>query len=410
MQRPMTSTQWLARLGLIAVIAASEVVLPAAFGLAPLRIALLVVAAGVFLVAYLVTAMPGNSDARLARPILAMRAAAVIAAALTGGLLSPLLPMLAVPIAMAWTTYRPRREMVIGLGLIAALLAVLVPLTPTAPLFTGRELAVLASWSLIVATWAIGRRVEQLQTARRSQAACLARIREGALVDAASRRRGLESMTTKLAHELKNPLAAIKSLVQVERTRSADDKSTRRLDVVLGEVDRIGAILREYLDLARPVEEAHVTAVSLDDLMADVSALLAGRAEAAAVALTVDGTGGAIHADARLLKEAIVNVVNNAIEATPRGGAVDVNYHVGNDVTSITVRDTGCGMSKDVAARIGTPFFTTREGGTGLGVVIARTAIAQHHGTLVYSSLPGVGTTATIALPILSRGQNRASA
>jgi signal transduction histidine kinase len=65
-------------------------------------------------------------------------------------------------------------------------------------------------------------------------------------------------------------------------------------------------------------------------------------------------------------------------------------------------------MTKEVAARIGTPFFTTREGGTGLGVVIARTAIAQHHGTLEFSSIPGVGTTATIALPVAP--QKRVSA
>jgi signal transduction histidine kinase len=401
MARPMTSTQWLARLGLIVAIAASEVVLPALFGLGALRTLALALAAGVFLVAYLVTAMPGKADDGMPRSILAMRVAALSAATFTGGLLSPLLPLLAVPLAMEWTTVRSRRLV----GLIAVLLALLVPVTPSALLFTGRELAVLASWSLIVATWAIGRRIEQLQTVHRSQSACLARIREGALLDAASRRRGLESMTTKLAHELKNPLAAIKSLVQVERARSGDEKSQRRLDVALGEVDRISAILREYLDVARPVEVAHVTPVSLDELMADVSALLSGRAEAAAVALTVDGTGGPIHADARLLKEAIVNVVNNAIEATPRGGAVDVTYHVGRHQTSITVRDTGRGMSKDVAARIGTPFFTTREGGTGLGVVLAKTAIAQHHGTLEFASIPGVGTTATIALP-----QNRASA
>jgi signal transduction histidine kinase len=401
MARPMTSTQWLARLGVIVAIAASEVVLPAVFGLSALRTVALAAAAGVFLVAYLVTAMPGKADDGVARPILAMRVSVLTAATLTGGLLSPLLPLLAVPIAMEWTTVRPRRVVV----LIAVLLALLIPVTPSTLVFTGRDIAVLASWSLIVATWAVGRRIEQIQTLHRSQAACLARVREGALLDAASRRRGLESMTTKLAHELKNPLAAIKSLVQVERARSADDKSQRRLDVALGEVDRISAILREYLDLARPVEVAHVAPVSLDDLMADVSALLSGRAEAAAVALTVDGTGGAIHADARLLKEAIVNVVNNAIEATPRGGAVDVTYHVGREHTSITVRDTGRGMSREVAARIGTPFFTTREGGTGLGVVIARTAIAQHHGTLEFSSIPGVGTTATIALP-----QKRASA
>jgi signal transduction histidine kinase len=67
------------------------------------------------------------------------------------------------------------------------------------------------------------------------------------------------------------------------------------------------------------------------------------------------------------------------------------------------VRDTGRGMTRDIAARVGTPFFTTRDGGTGLGVVIARTAIAQHHGTLEFASIPGVGTTATIALPIHKR-------
>ena len=67
-------------------------------------------------------------------------------------------------------------------------------------------------------------------------------------------------------------------------------------------------------------------------------------------------------------------------------------------------------MTREVAARLGTPFFTTREGGTGLGVVIAKTAIAQHGGTLEYQSTPGVGTVARIALPIAACGQNRASA
>jgi signal transduction histidine kinase len=401
--RPMTSTQWLARLGLIVAVAASEVVLPAMFGLGGLRVAGLAAAAVVFLVAYLVAAMPGKPNDGVMRPIFAMRASALVAAALTGGLVSPLLPLLAVPIALAWTPSRPKRETMIGIGVIAALLALLAPVTPATLVFSGRELAVLASWSLVVATWAIERRVDQLQRLQHSQAACLNRIREGALVDAASRRRGLESMTTKLAHELKNPLAAIKSLVQVEHAKTGDDKSRRRLDVVLGEVDRIGTILREYLELARPVEEAHVTQINLEDLMTDVSTLLAGRAEAALVELTVDGSGGSIHADRRLLKEAIVNVVSNAIEATPRGGAVNVTYHIGGERTHIVVRDTGRGMTKEVAARIGTPFFTTREGGTGLGVVIARTAIAQHHGTLEFSSIPGVGTTATIALPVQKR-------
>src|SRR5262249_14381275 len=145
-------------------------------------------------------------------------------------------------------------------------------------------------------------------------------------------------MTTKLAHELKNPLAAIKSLVQVEARRAGDDRSQRRLEVVLGEVDRVDALLREYLDVARPMVEALVAPVQLRDLMTDVSTLVTGRAEAAGIQLAVEGDGGALHADARLLKEAIVNVVCNAIEATPRGGSVTVTYRLDEAGANIVVR------------------------------------------------------------------------
>jgi signal transduction histidine kinase len=404
----MTSRQWLARVALILSLGASEVVLAAVCGVGGLRIAVLAVSALAFVTAYLVAPPLGISECSLAaRPVLLMRASSLIAVIATGGLGSPLLPLLAVPVAISWTL-RPRwHNLVLSLATVAVLLA-LLPAAASVP-FTAHEIAVLAGWSTILVAWAIGRRLAQVHEAQRAQAACLARLREGALVDAASRRRGLESMTTKLAHELKNPLAAIKSLVQVELAQATDDKSRRRLEVVLGEVDRISKILREYLDLARPVEDAQVARVELGELMSDVSTLVGGRAEAAGVELTVRGSGGALHADARLLKEAIVSVVCNAIEATPRGGFVTVSYQVGTDRANIVVRDTGRGMTKEVVTRVGTPFFTTREGGTGLGVVIAKTAIAQHRGTLEYDSTPGAGTTARIALPLDPRAQERAA-
>jgi signal transduction histidine kinase len=339
-----------------------------------------------------------------------MRAGSLIAAAATGGLVSPLLPLVAVPIAISWTMVRPRwHDVVLGVLTVGVLLALCLP-ARSAPQFSTRELALLAGWSTILATWAIGRRAAQLLEVQRSQAACLARLRETALVDAESRRRGMELMTTKLAHELKNPLAAIKSLVQVETERASDEKSRRRLEVVLGEVDRMGRLLREYLDLARPMVDAHVAPVQLHELMTDVSTLVAGRAEAAGIQLAVEGDGGALHADARLLKEAIVNVVCNAIEATPRGGFVTVTYHLDEAGANIVVRDTGRGMTNEIVTRVGTPFFTTREGGTGLGVVIAKSAIAQHGGTIEYQSTPGVGTVAKIAVPVAPSGQKRASA
>jgi signal transduction histidine kinase len=322
----------------------------------------------------------------------------------TGGWTSPLLPLIAVPVAISWTMARPHlRDVAMGAFTIAVLLVV-----PTRS-FSAVDLALLGGWSMVLTIWAIGRRVVELFDMQRSQAKCLSRLREGALVDAESRRRGMELMTTKLAHELKNPLAAIKSLIQVEAKQAADDKSRRRLEVVLTEVERMGTLLRDYLDIARPLVEASVARVQLDELMTDVSALVTGRAEAAGVLLAVQGQGGVLHVDERLLKEALVNVVCNAIEATPRDGQVTVHYHYGDRSASIVVRDTGRGMDKDTASRVGTPFFTTRENGTGLGVVIAKTAIAQHGGTLEYHSTPGIGTIARIELPIEPTTTRRAA-
>src|SRR5580704_5367705 len=395
-ERSITSTEWLSRVGLVVGLGMGEVVLAAISGLGAVRVLVLAIAALAFVIAYLVTPSPGKPeyDATAFRPVYAMRAASLVAVVVTGGWTSPLLPLIAVPVAISWTMARPQlRDLAMGMFTIAVLLVV-----PSRS-FSTVDLALLGGWSMVLTIWAIGRRVVELFDMQRSQAKCLSRLREGALVDAESRRRGMELMTTKLAHELKNPLAAIKSLIQVEAKQAADDKSRRRLEVVLTEVERMGTLLRDYLDIARPLVEASVALVQLDELMTDVSALVTGRAEAAGVLLAVQGQGGVLHADARLLKEALVNVVCNAIEATPRDGQVTVHYHFGNRGASIVVRDTGRGMDKDTAARVGTPFFTTRENGTGLGVVIAKTAIVQHGGTLDYQSEPGRGTIARIALP-----------
>ncbi len=128
-------------------------------------------------------------------------------------------------------------------------------------------------------------------------------------------------------------------------------------------------------------------------------AVLEARADAAGV--TVTRTGGAVTTgDPRRLKEALLNLVANALEATPRDGSVAVDVATESGDAVLTVRDTGAGMKAEDLARLGTPFFTMREGGTGLGGVLARAAIRQHGGDLRYDSEPGRGTTATVRLPV----------
>ena len=105
-------------------------------------------------------------------------------------------------------------------------------------------------------------------------------------------------------------------------------------------------------------------------------------------------------ADPRRIKEALINLIANAIEASSRGGLVEVVITHEAKRVGIAVRDAGRGMAPEVLARIGTPFFTTRDDGTGLGVVLARAAFEQHGGSLEYNSAVGEGTIVQGWLPV----------
>ena len=122
------------------------------------------------------------------------------------------------------------------------------------------------------------------------------------------------------------------------------------------------------------------------------------RADAAGVTLERRGEASAT-VDARRLSEALVHLVANAIEATPAPGRVRVEVRETGDRVEIAVRDTGVGIPPNVLARIGEPFFTTRAQGTGLGVVLARSILTQHGGSLGFESTPDCGTTALASLP-----------
>jgi signal transduction histidine kinase len=233
-----------------------------------------------------------------------------------------------------------------------------------------------------------------------SDSACqLGLAREEMVYRALARARELEQIGLKLSHELKNPLAAIKGLVQLSARAACDPDSAEQLRVVAAEVDRMESILKEYLSFSRPVEALQPRQVALGALADEVLTLLEARAATAGVALRRRGDA-IIEADPRRLKDALFNLVGNALEATTSGGDVEVEINEVERSARIAVRDSGRGMAPEVLERLGTPFFTTRDEGTGLGVVVARATFAQHGGSLVYSSEPGRGTTALGTLPL----------
>jgi len=318
---------------------------------------------------------------------------------LSGGTASPMLPLLLAPVVIGAAAFGRSRLTVITSVLAFVLVGGLAFVPPDAPFppipDPWRRAMLVTSFGGLLALCYAG--VAGLVGAYVRTGELLERMRVATLEEAAGRMRATEQVGAKLAHELKNPLAAIKALLQILRDR-VDDKGTKRLDVALGEVDRMDVIVRDYLSFARPLADLELTIVELRRLADDVVNVLADRAQVANVALTASGPPLSITGDPRRLREALFNLADNAIAATPSGGAVTLDVAPDGASARIRVEDTGTGMPTELASA--PAFTTTRPDGTGLGLTIARGAITQHGGELRFSPRPGGGTIATVRLPI----------
>src|SRR6185436_398310 len=321
---------------------------------------------------------------------------------LTGGLHSPAVPNLLLPSVISLLFFGPH-AVARWIAFASALLIVAMGLLPqevVGPLLPRGHYAIALSiglgWNLFLLHTMVAKMTRAASKAGQSMA-CL---REERLSDAEAQLRRLQSVGAKVAHELKNPLASIKGLCQLVARTPESERTQERLAVVASEISRMETILNEYLSFSRPLEDLRLEALDVGAIGRDVLDVLAGRADQAGVTLTLDGNATPVHGDARRLKEALINLVANAIEATPSGGTVALRVRNAAGAIVLEVRDSGRGIAPEDLERIGTSFFTTRPNGTGLGVVLAQGVINQHGGTLTYKSALGQGTTATITLPV----------
>lgn len=323
-------------------------------------------------------------------------------ASLTGGVYSPFLPSLVLPSIVSLLFFGPypvARWTAVGNGLLifamVCLPSSIVGLQLPSPHY---PLAILISlgWHLFLLHLMVGKLTSMSSRAGNSMA-CL---REERVTEAIVHLRRLQSVGAKVAHELKNPLASIKGLCQLVARTPESERTQERLAVVASEIGRMETILAEYLSFSRPLEDLKPEILDLTALARDVLDIVAGRADQAGVSLDLEGAPTPFQGDSRRLKEALINLVSNAVEATPTGGRVVLRVRTTGQGITLDVRDSGRGISAEDLGRLGTSFFTTRPNGTGLGVVLAQSVITQHGGTLGYKSALGHGTTATIVLPL----------
>jgi signal transduction histidine kinase len=249
-------------------------------------------------------------------------------------------------------------------------------------------------------------RVSNLLTARLLHVA-QRRAREAAEAATAAR----ELLLSVVAHELRNPLASITMDAEMLRHLLADDehaapaRAARRIERT---AQRMHRLIQDLLDVAR-LERAsfavRLDRVAPDAVLADAEAMLQPLARRRGVALHFDGPAGtpAIAGDAERLVQVLSNVVGNALDFTPAGGVVRVDWCVAGPELVITVRDSGIGMDAEQLARVFDPFWQGRAGdrrGLGLGLLIARAILEAHGGSIGIDSEPGRGTTVVLSMPV----------
>jgi PAS domain S-box-containing protein len=208
---------------------------------------------------------------------------------------------------------------------------------------------------------------------------------------------------THIAHEIKNPLLIIGGFArQLLKATELDDKARQKLAIIAEEVGRLEGMVAEMRDFVRP-PVSQKTPGQLESLISQVLEFFQENFQEhhIQVRLRKDGPLPPVSFDAKQIRQVLINLFKNAVEAMPRGGELTVATGVNGPHVEVSVTDTGEGMSPEVAANIFTPYFTTKEKGTGLGLAICDFIVKeQHGGCILVDTTPGQGSTFTLQLPL----------
>jgi signal transduction histidine kinase len=214
------------------------------------------------------------------------------------------------------------------------------------------------------------------------------------------------SLTGGLAHEIKNPLSTVQlnlALLQedLDPHNPAYSRLTNRLNVVQRETSRLRDILEDFLRYAGRLEIDRKP-VELNQLLEELVDFFSPQAQAQRVQLRLKKSPVLLTAniDPKLIKQALLNLMLNALQAMPRGGEMILSVKPEDDHVCLDVIDTGAGIPADVLPKIFQAYYTTKRGGTGIGLAMTKRIVEEHGGTISLQSEPEKGTDFTITLPV----------
>ncbi|WP_328747197.1 two-component system sensor histidine kinase NtrB [Geomonas anaerohicana] len=219
----------------------------------------------------------------------------------------------------------------------------------------------------------------------------------------AERLSALGELSAILAHEIRNPLASIRGTAEILMEQGVPaERRGEFLEILVKESDRLNRVVEDFLRMARP-EPADKRECDINEELANMVTLLSAQAGSCGVSLDLScGTLPRLVADPEKLRQAFLNIMLNAIQASPEGGAVQVATSFDREAGLVEIRftDQGGGIAADAIAQIFEPFFTTKGNGTGLGLPITKKIVEGHGGSVAATSEPGRGATFKVLLPV----------
>ena len=245
------------------------------------------------------------------------------------------------------------------------------------------------------------RRPDEIGDLARALAAAAADLREERRRrEQADRFALLGRMTTAMAHEVRNPVAAIRLHAQLLETSVPPDAAPS-LDCIIRETARIDNLVHQWMLLARP-EPPAMSACDARRLLTEAVEAIRPAADRAGITLTVDRPPDELllHGDRVRLAQALANLLQNAVHATPEGGRIRASLAASGTDAVFTIADSGPGFSPAALTRWAEPFFSDKEGGMGLGLTVASEVATAHGGTLTATNAPDGGAILALSIPL----------
>lgn len=216
----------------------------------------------------------------------------------------------------------------------------------------------------------------------------------------------LGEMAAVLAHEIRNPLGSIRGTAEILRDDyKPDDPKHEFIEIQIRETERLNHVVEDFLRMARP-QTTEMRRCSLRRELETIVTLTANDASQRGIRLIFEPGADALFVlgDGEKLRQAFLNIVINALQATPAGGEVVITGECHGGTCEIRFRDSGAGILSETLGRIFEPFFTTKPDGTGLGLAVTKKIVEGHGGTMEIESEVGKGTTVLVRLPVGENG------